>query len=369
MKMKMIKAGFAGANAAVSKVVLKDILSPFSRVLLGVTDGNLSLTGCSNDMQLTCRMACESEETGAVSLPGARLAAFAGAMPDGVIELATEGSDKAVLSGGGVKYRLSVNDAADFPAMKGPDDGAAKVHLSALLFREMLRKVKFAVSVDGTRKNICGVNMKMAESLLAFTATDGSRLAHVEHDAEVEGAASFDVTIPTKAVGVLWDMLGKEPEGSAVEFSADSASARFTGDSWMLTVKVIDGTYPDWRRVIPGNPEHHAKIDRVAFLEALERAALAMDEADVKIVFSNGKISFAAQGQLQNAEISIGGCTIEDGAKGTFHFNPKLLSDALSAIDENEFDFGFGWGGAGCTTCIIKCSVPWTYAVMPLRKA
>ena len=368
MKMKMIKAGFSSANAAVSKVVLKDILSPFSRVLLGVTSGNMSLTGCSNDMQLTCRMACESEETGAVSLPGARLAAFAGAMPDGMIELATEGTDKAVLSGGGVKYSLSVSDAADFPAMKGPADGTAILRMSALKFREMLRKVKFAAPVFETRKHLCGVNMKMKECLLAFTATDGRRLAHVEVDADGGGAA-FDVTIPTKAVGVLWDMLGKEPEDGSVTFCADGASARFTGDSWMLTVKVIDGVYPSWKRVVPGNPDHHAKIDRVAFLEALERAALAMDEADVKIVFSNGKISFAAKGQLQNAEISIGGCTIEDGSKGTFHFNPKLLSDALSAIDENEFDFGFGWGGAGCTTCIIKCSVPWTYSVMPLLKS
>ena len=368
MKVKMTKDAFAGANAAVSKVVLKDVLSPFSRVLLGVTDGNLSLTGCSSDMQLTFRMACESEETGAVALPGARLAAFAGAMPEGVIELATEGADKAVLSGGGVKYRLSVNDAADFPAMKGPDDGAAKVHLSALAFREMLRKVKFAVSVDGTRKNICGVNMKMAESLLAFTATDGSRLAHVEHDAEAEGAASFDVTIPTKAVGVLCDMLGKSQDDGDIAFSADSNAARFTGESWMLTVKVIGEAYPNWRRVIPGNPDHHAKIDRVPFLEALRQASLAMDDADVKICFADGRISLSAQGQLANAEISIGGCRLEDGGKGTFHFNPKLIIDALTALDDNEFEFGFGWGGAGCTTCIIKAAVPWTCAVMPLRR-
>lgn len=368
MKMKMIASRFAAVNAAVGKMAVRDVLSPFSRVLLGVTGGNLSLTGSSDDMQLACRMECESEETGAVSLPGARLAAFAGAMPGGVIEFETASPERAVLSGGGVKFRLSASDASDFPAMKGPADGAANVRLPAVKLREMLRKVKFAVSAEISRKYLCGVNMKLKECLLEFTATDGRRLAHVVVDADADGGACFDVTIPTKAVGVLWDMLGKEHE-SNVEFSADSASARFTGESWMLTVKVIDGVYPSWKRVVPGNPDHHATIGRVAFVEALERAALAMDDADVKIGFADGKVSFSSKGNLQESEISIAECRIEDGAKATFHFDPKLLLEALAAIDDDDFDFGFGWHGANTSTCIIKSSVPWIYAVMPLRVA
>lgn len=366
MKTTMIKAVFAEANAAVSKVVLKDGLSPFSRVLLDVAGSNVSLTGSSGDMQLTWRMEGETVGDGAATLPGARLAAFAAAMPEGTVELVKTANDRVTLTGGDVSYKVASGEASEYAMMVGPKAGTAKMAIPSATLREMLRKVKFAMATDATRPALCGVNMKIVGAMLEMTATDGRRLAHVEHEMTTNGA-SFDITLPAKTVGVLWGLLDKETED--IDVSSDGRTIRFMGTKWCLTAKVIDQKYSDWRRVVPGNPTHKATIDRVEFLDALGRAALAMEnDAGVKITIAEGRITFAAKSEFANADITMTKCKIEAKEKGkdTFRFNPKLLKDALEAIDENDFTLGYGWGGANGPV-LIKCSIPWTAVVMPLQ--
>lgn len=366
MKTKMIKAVFAEANAAVSKVVLKDGLSPFSRVLLDVAGSNVSLTGSSGYMQLTWRMEGETVGDGAATLPGARLAAFAAAMPEGTVELVKTANDRVTLTGGDVSYKVASGEASEYAMMAGPKAGTAKMEIPSATLREMLRKVKFAMATDATRPALCGVNVKIDGNRLEMTATDGRTLAHVEKEVLSNGA-SFDITLPAKTVGVLWWLLDKETE--ELDIQSDGRTVRIMGAKWCLTAKVIDQKYSDWRRVVPGNPTHKATIARSVFLDALGRASLAMDnDGGVKIGFDEGRITFAAKSEFANADISMKECKIEakEKEKHTFHFNPKLLKDALESIDDDEFTLGYGWGGASGPV-LIKCSLPWMAVVMPMQ--
>ena len=115
--------------------------------------------------------------------------------------------------------------------MAGPNDKASldALEIGSAVVREMLRKVKFAVSTDGTRKSITGVNIALKDGLLGMTATDGRRLAHVEKefDAGAEARhADFNFTLPMKAVGTLYALLEKMEEADLVTIASDGRGSR-----------------------------------------------------------------------------------------------------------------------------------------------
>lgn len=376
MRATIARGLLAEAAQAVKGLVAKDGLSAFSKIRLDVS-GDASVTGSNGDVQVEWRMGAEIIDRGTVTVPGAAFAAFVGAMPDGKVEIEraeARHSDKVVMLGGGVKFTLAAGEAADFPVMAGPKDGAT-LGITATLLREMLRKVKFAVSTDGTRKSLTGVNLALKDGLLGMTATDGRRLAHVEKGLDQDEDAGkearhtdFNITLPMKAVGMLYGLLEKMAGGGdLVQIESDGKAVRFVGDFWIMTAKVIDEIYPNWRKVVPKKQPHQAELKREAFLEAMGRAALASQEVSgVKITLRNTSAVFEARNEITAANASTVACKMDEGVKGEFRVNPRLMKDALEAIDEDDFTLHFDDGNG--TPIKLTCALPWVAVVMPFRK-
>ena len=371
MKATITRAALAEAAQAVKGLVAKDALSAFSKVRLDVS-GCLSVTGSNGDVQVEWRMDGGWIGTqGTVTVPGTAFAAFVGALPDGDVEISAEGTSsvksKVRMSSQDVVFRLAAGDAADFPVMKGPVVGS-QTDLDAALMKEMLRKVMYAVSTDGTRAVLNGVNIALADGKLEMTATDGRRLAHVEK--EVDGLAErssaiksgFNFTLPSKAAKALYALL-EGMDGGDVTVVSDSASARFVGERFALTAKVAADVYPNWHQVVPEKVAHGVEIDRTQFLEALGRVALAADVASgVKIEIGGGKMVFEAKSDITSAKAEIAPVKTEDGVKAKIRINPRLLADALGVIDDDAFTFS--WND-GFSPVKLTCSVPWVAVVMP----
>ena len=370
MKTKITRASLAEATGAVKGVVQKDASSAFSRVRLDVVGPNVSITGSNGDVQVQYRITGETEDNGIVTLPGSIFWRFVRAMPEGVVEIGGDAGGKVKMEGAGVKFNMTSGEDVDFPKMKEPKAGTAHANIPSMTLREMLRKVKFAAAEDATRAAICGVNMKLADDLFEMTATDGRRLAHVEFGRKGTGdmnGASFDVTLANKTVGVLYGLL--DDKGGDVDIVSDGSTIAFVCDKWIITAKVLASAYPSWQNVVPSQIEHHAKIGRVAFLEAMGRVALAAADGDgcsVRITLKDKSVKFHASSKLATADAEIDCCSIANGGEAKFHFNPRLLREALEAIDEDEFTFGFNGSGPG-NAVVLKCTVPWLAVVMPLR--
>lgn len=238
----------AEAGGVVKGLVAKDASSAFSRVRLDAS-GALSVTGSDGGVQIEWRMEGKVDKAGTVTVPGAAFAAFCGALPAGRVLI--EGPDRGwvKMSAGGVVFSLAAGDGADFHVMRGPKaESGPGIDIPADVLCDMLRKVRFAVSSDGTRKALEGVNVELKGGLLGMTATDGRRLAHVEREClGVDLAAAVNVTLPTKTVGILHGLLegmvGRDNGSVGVVF--DGAAARFVGDRFCLTAKVVDCVYPD----------------------------------------------------------------------------------------------------------------------------
>ncbi len=370
MKTTITRAQLVEAAQAVKGLVSKDGLSPFSKIRLDAS-GCLSVTGSNGDVQVEWRMDAEIKDQGTVTVPGAAFASFVGAMPEGVVEMECAGrSPRVRMEGGGVKFTLAAGEAADFPVMAGPKaEVRAALHIDATVMREMLRKVKFAVSTDATRKNLEGVNIDLKDGTLGMTATDGRRLAHVEK-ADVADAAQLgmNITLPTKTVAILYGLLERMDEGD-VDVVFDGSAVRIVGDKWCVTAKVLADKYPNWRQVVPEDKEdvtHLFRMDRVMFLEAMGRAALASDESSgVKITLANGRATFEAKNDMTaaKAEMSVGEM---DDVKYEFRMDPRLMKDALEVIDDDEFTLHTDCGNG--TPIKLTCTVPWVAVVMPYRK-
>lgn len=367
MKTTITRAQLAEAAQAVKGLVAKDVMSPFSRVRLDAS-GCLSVTGSSGDVQVEWRMDGNIVDMGTLTVPGTQFAAFVSAMPDGVVEIEGQSGEKVKLEGGVVVFKLTAGDAAEFPVMAGPNDETkAAIHISANVLREMLRKVRFAVATDLTRRALCGVNIDLKDGRLGMTATDGCRLAHVDKEGVADAAQlGMNITLPAKTVSILYGLLEHMGE-SDVDLMFDGAAVRIVGDKWGMTAKVMADAYPNWRQVVPDKPQHVVELKREKFLEALGRAALASDEfTGVKITFKNGCVMFEAKNELTAANTGIASDGIPEGLKGEFRVNPRLMKDALEAIDEEDFTLHFDEEDGKAIK--LTCALPWVAVVMPYRK-
>ena len=368
MRTTITRAALAEAAQAVKGLVAKDRLSAFSKVRLDAS-GCLSVTGSNGDVQVEWRLDGEVAERGTATVPGAAWAAFVAALPEGKVEIDDKAGTKVKMACSGVVFKLAAGEAADFPVMAGPKDDPA-LEINAVLLREMLRKTRFAVSTDGTRKSLTGVNVSLKDGLLGMTATDGRRLAHVEHDLAEHSSAiksGFNVTLPIKAVGALYGLLEKTEDDELVAVASDGKSVRIVGGTWCLTAKLLEEIYPNWQKVVPEKQQHRVVLERGKFLEAMGRAALASDETSgVKITLKHGCVLFEARNDLTAANASLAANKMDEDVKGEFAVNPRLLKDALESIDEDDFTLHFD--DAGKKPIRLTCSLPWVAVVMPLQK-
>lgn len=370
MKTEITRAQLAEAAQAVKGLVSKDGLSAFSKIRLDAS-GCLSVTGSNGDVQVEWRLEDgEIENTGTATLPGAAFVSFVAAMPEGKVEIDDDFGKKVRMKGGGVVFKLAAGEAIDFPMMAGPKDEAkAALHIDAALFREMLRKVRFAVSTDATRANLAGVNIDLKDGMLGMTATDGRRLAHFERIVTDKVMPGMNITLPTKTVAILYGLLERMPDGD-VYMVFDGSAVRIVGDKWGMTAKVLADAYPDWHRVVPEDKKgttHLIRMKRMMFLEAMGRAALASDETTggVKITIVNGRATFEARNAITSAKTDM---PVEDmdNVKWEFRVNPRLMKDALEVIDNDEFILHTDCGDS--TPFTLTCSAPWVAVIMPYRK-
>ena len=373
MKTTITRAQLAEAAQAVKGLVSKDGLSAFSKVRLDAS-GCLSVTGSNGDVQVEWRTDGEIDGRGTVTVPGTAFVSFVGAMPEGVVEIEECAglSPRVRMEGGGVVFKLAAGEAMDFPMMAGPGKHMAAqrtLRISAGLFREMLRKVRFAVSTDATRKVLEGVNIDLKDGMLGMTATDGRRLAHVEREITPDGAGESgrcNITLPTKTVAILYGLLERMDEGD-VDVVFDGSAVRIVGDKWCLTAKVLAEAYPNWHKVVPEKPQHQAELKRGVFLEAMGRAALASDESSgVKITLKNTSAVFEAKNDITSASASMAACKMDEGVKGEFRVNSRLMKDALETIDEDDFTLHFDEGDG--KPIKLTCALPWVAVVMPYKK-
>ena len=369
MKIKVIRSSFCAGVALVKDVCEgKDKLNILRCVKIEAKDGRCILTASNIDVTVTTNIACAVVEPGAVALVGSSVFGFVDALPEGEVEIEVkDGASKAVITGGSCRYTVAVGEIDQWPTIAevGKDakpEEKSHICLREQTLKELFRKVKYAVSCDGSRRAIEGVNMSVTPEKTTLVGTDGRRLSFVEYETCAVGSTS--VTLTMKTVKQLEKMIGKSE--SDIDISTDCRQIVFSSvsDGWILQAKLVDQPYPNWQRVIPAEKKNIAKIDRVAFIAELNRAGLSAGEnRDVKFTLDKGVLTLEANdSDFSKAKTSLP--VAYDGEKVVTDLNPALVLDVLNCVDDDKVVVAFA---DGHSPVAIWCQIPFMAVVMPLR--
>ena len=362
MKFKITRSKFLEEIKTVQNIVpSKGALQIIQNILLEADGGKLYLTTTDLDISIRSVVDCEVEKEGKTTLPAKLLSNMIAKAPEGIVEIEVDAQDRAVIKAGSSTSKLTGMSVEDYPTLPTDSDSFEYV-LPQITLREMLRKTAYAASQDDTRKTLKGVLTSFSGGKLTMVATDGRRLAMVEHEIELPADAEKDVILPSKVVGELQRSLTSDGD---VRITIEKTQIAFKMGTTKVYSKLLDEVYPNYRQVIPAECEEHIKVDRQLLLSALDRASvMTMEESSsTRLTFDSNQLivssSAAEVGEVRDiVPIKY------DGKKIDIVFNPNFVMDPLKAIDEDEITIELN---NGSSPAMIKCSVPFIYVMMPLR--
>jgi DNA polymerase-3 subunit beta len=373
MKFKADRATLMKSLAHVQNVVEKRNTIPIlANVLLAVRDGKLSIAATDLEIALVEEVPAQASRNGAITVPAATLYEIVRRQPENAeIELDHPGGDAQLgLRAGRYSTSLVALGVDEFPKL---DAGKLShtFNLSALDLRGLIDRTKFAISTEETRYYLNGIYLHAAESdsgkVLRAVATDGHRLARVEEPLP-EGAGGMPgVIVPRKTVNELRKLLD-EVSGD-IEISLSETRIQFTIGTMRLTSKLIDGTFPDYDRVIPRGNDKVLRVNQKDFSAAVSRVSAISSERHRPVKLSLAKdllvISAAspeqgtASEELDADRIKYNAGPLEIG------FQARYLNDVTEQI-EGDVEFVFA-DGAAPTLVRDPSDLRAVYVLMPMR--
>ncbi len=370
MKLSIERAALLRSlNHVQSVVERRNTIPILANVLIKAEDGVLSLATTDMDLEINESVAAQVSEPGATTAPAHTLHDIIRKLPDGSdvqLTLNAEGTMMTV-SAGRSNFKLSCLPTADFPEIGGGDLPTG-FSVPAADLRALIDRTKFAMSTEETRYYLNGIYLHQAENdgvnVLRAVATDGHRLARFEMPLPDGAAGMPGVILPRKAVGELRKLVDEAAD--AIEISLSESKIRFAFDHVVLSSKLIDGTFPDYQKVIPQGNDKIVEVDPKIFTSAIDRVSTISDGKSraVKVTLQGKNMTISASSPDAGSateEVEVNGDTdIEIG------FNAKYLLDITSQIE-----------GEGCRLTLADPASPTIiqdnsdasalYVIMPLR--
>lgn len=357
-------------SQAQSVVERRNTIPILANVLIEAEGAQASFRATDLDIEVVDRVPAMVERPGATTVSAVMLHEIVRKLPDGaLVNLAEDGaSGRLTITAGRSTFSLATLPREDFPIMAS-SEYATNFSAPAPVLRRLFDKAKFAISTEETRYYLNGVYLHVATGedgpVLRAVATDGHRLARIDA-ALPEGAQGMPgVIVPRKTVNELRKLLDDDEAKIAV--SVSETKVRFATPAVTLTSKVIDGTFPDYTRVIPTGNTRRLEVDAAEFAKAVDRVAtvssersravkLALDE-DRLILTVNAPDSGAAEEELA---VAYGDERLEIG------FNAKYLLEIASQVDRENAVFLFN-SPADPTLMREGNDTSAVYVVMPMR--
>lgn len=362
MKLKVEKAAVVeGLQKVLSIVSTRTTLPILSNILLQAEEGKLHLTSTDLEVSVKTTVPAAVAKKGGTTLPARRLSSIFRELPSHEIEMTIEDKDTAVIQAGASFFRLRGASEDDFPPLP-KFEGSRVYTMKQGVFRDMLVKTSYASSTDETRYILNGVLLSFRDEKLTVVATDGRRLALVEQEVEFPKGSEGDLVIPSKTVGELIRTL--QDEGN-IKIQASANQVAFEFGDMLIISKLIDGSFPNFRQVIPSQSEQRVTVEREALMNAVRRVALlASEQANtVKLTFANNQLEITAEtpdvGEAREAvPVKFTGKEI------SVAFNPEFIVAPLKTLDSDEIYLEVT---DALSPGVIKCNVPFLYVLMPMR--
>jgi len=370
MRLTIDKPGLAKALAHMASVVERRNTIPIlSNVLLTAGSNELQLTSTDLDMELVETVACASTGDGAITVPAHMFHDIVRKLPEGEIELNRDAEqERLVMTSGPAQFSLQTLPSDDFPALSVEDLGHAFT-VPAPDLKRLIEKTRFAISTEETRYYLNGIYLHEAEAdgkpTLRAVATDGHRLAQIELALPSGAKGMPGVIVPRKTVQELAKLV--EDADGEVRIELSSSKIRISAGRVILTSKLIDGTFPDYARVIPQGNDKRLEVDNSSFKQAVDRVStLSSDKGRaVKLALSDGKLTLSVNNPesgsaTEELVVDYGYEPLEIG------FNARYLIDISDQLESETAEFLLADPGSPTIVRDVKDSSA-LYVLMPMR--
>ena len=362
MKFTVTRSKFLEGLQKVQNVVsTKSTFQILSNVYIKASDNLLWLATTDIDISITCSVEAEIQDAGSTTLPVRRLTSIVRELPEGEITFDINDDDHATVQCASSFFKILGLPVADFPLPpKAGEDFSFVMEQSAL--KEMLAKTSYAASLDETRRALNGVLFSFKDNKLSLVATDGRRLALIEHEVDFPAEKAVDFILPSKAVNELKSILS---EKGSLKINAQKNQAIFEFDTTTFTSKLVDAVYPNYRQVIPASCEQRIALPREDLISAIRRVLLITSDksSSARFAFGNNQLCITSNAPevgeaRETLPIKYGGNEI------AIMFNPEYVMDPIRNLDNDEVFIELTDSQA---PALFKCDLPFLYVLMPLR--
>ncbi len=357
-------------SQAQSVVERRNTIPILANVLIEAEGDSVQFRATDLDVEVVDRAPAQVERAGATTVSATTLHEIVRKLPDGALVTLTEdgGTGRLAVEAGRSNFSLATLPKEDFPVMAS-SEYSANFSAKAAVLRRLFDKSKFAISTEETRYYLNGVYMHVADGedgkALRCVATDGHRLARIDAPLPAGAEDMPGVIVPRKTVGELRKLL--EDDDMDIAVSVSETKVRFATPDITLTSKVIDGTFPDYTRVIPAGNTRRLEVDASEFARAVDRVATVSSERSraVKMQLDQDRLILSVNAPDSGAAEEELGVAYDDD-KLEIGFNAKYLLEIASQVDRENAVFLFNSSGdptlmrEGNDTSAV-------YVVMPMR--
>jgi DNA polymerase-3 subunit beta len=360
MKIKVEKSIITAALSKVASIApSRSTLPILQNIKLGAYGDTLRITASDTEINATIEIPASVEEQGETTVPAAALLDICKKAASDSVALTADGL-KATLSGGRSRFTLGTLPAEDYPHDMAIKPDAHAITMKAAELHNLMEKTAFCSSTEETRHYLGGVYLHGGDDGLHAAATDGNRLAHLS----MEGlAVSHPVILPRKVVPHLAKMFDGAED---VEIRTSDNLIEFKTDRLTVTSKVVDGTFPDYVRIMPKTFERTFKTQGETLRQAIDRVSVARDQNTnaTRLALSGTVLTVSARSKGDDAtdEVDI----VYDGEDFVLSVNATYLMDTLRACGDDMVTFQMN-GEKDPIRVTAECQSNVEWIVMPMK--
>ncbi len=333
MKFKILREDLLiPLQQVIGAVEKRQTLPALANVLIKAEDNQLSITATDLEIELISRIQLMADEQGEITLPAKKLLDICKSLPNECEISIDIDVDRAIIKSGRSRFTLSTLPATDYPALD-EITSIYEFNLPQSVLKDLVDKTAFAMAQQDVRYYLNGLMLEVAGGVIRAVATDGHRLAYSEQKLETDTIDNKQVIIPRKGVSELQRLLSDTDEPVKVvlgnnHIQCELANQRFTS-------KLIDGRFPDYKRVMPDPEGNTVVVDRENFKQALVRASILSNEKyrGIRLILNDNLLKLQAQNPDQEeadveVEVDYTGDPMEVG------FNVNYMLDVLNTSNQ-----------------------------------
>ena len=337
MKISLDRDALLAQLQAVTRVAsTRTAIQALSGVQLVASGSVCELRATDTDVSLRVPLQADVTREGTVVLPGRLLLDVVRSLPQPAVSLELRPAEHDVeMLSGNASFHIRTLHAEDFPPFPEPDPASA-ISMPLKAFVETAMKVSGSASRDETRPVLTGILVSASGSEVRMVATDSYRLSVKETQLETTLSTGFEVNVPARALQELARLAPHAEEDEHLAISVRQNQVVFVLGDVILSSRLIDGQFPNYRQLLPEAFEHELRISGPELRDVVRRVSLlAQKNAPLRLSFAPGELTVSAQtpdiGEARESmPVSFQGDPLDIG------FNPEFLRDGLDAIEEGD---------------------------------